>query len=126
MIIPFRVENIHFRSIQKYPPAHGKKIIEIRLNVVLVRVNEKEESKAEIEESMVKAAVEGGVTGGVLGGVVRKTIWPMSREAAAPPPSYYHPFNTEEYDRIYENQYLLALANPLSTFSIDVDTASYA
>ncbi len=34
--------------------------------------------------------------------------------------------NTESYDRIYENPFLEALKNPLSTFSIDVDTASYA
>lgn len=34
--------------------------------------------------------------------------------------------NTEEYDRIYETGFLHALTNPLSTFSIDVDTASYA
>ena len=35
-------------------------------------------------------------------------------------------FNTEAYDRIEENQFLQATQNPLSTFSIDVDTASYA
>jgi Ca-activated chloride channel homolog len=35
-------------------------------------------------------------------------------------------FNTEEYARIYENQFLSAITNPLSTFSIDVDTASYS
>jgi len=34
--------------------------------------------------------------------------------------------NTEEYDRITENQMLETAANPVSTFSIDVDTASYA
>lgn len=34
--------------------------------------------------------------------------------------------NTEQYDRIYENEFLAVLENPLSTFSIDVDTASYA
>lgn len=34
--------------------------------------------------------------------------------------------NTEEYDRIYENPFLLATQNPQSTFSIDVDVASYA
>jgi Ca-activated chloride channel family protein len=34
--------------------------------------------------------------------------------------------NTEEYDRIYENPFLAVVQNPLSTFSIDVDTASYA
>jgi Ca-activated chloride channel family protein len=35
-------------------------------------------------------------------------------------------FNTEEYSRIGENPFLNARANPLSTFSIDVDAASYA
>lgn len=35
-------------------------------------------------------------------------------------------FNTEEYDRIYENEFLEAKGNPLSTFSIDVDNASYS
>ncbi len=35
-------------------------------------------------------------------------------------------FNIEEYDRIYENRFKDATQNPLSTFSIDVDTASYS
>lgn len=39
--------------------------------------------------------------------------------------SYAKP-NTEEYDSILENEFLDAKANPLSTFSIDVDTASYS
>ena len=37
-----------------------------------------------------------------------------------------HPFNTEAYDRIYENDFLSPVTAPLSTFSIDVDTASYS
>ena len=36
------------------------------------------------------------------------------------------PFNTETYDVIEENRFRAARDNPLSTFSIDVDTASYA
>ncbi|HEY9054596.1 MAG TPA: VWA domain-containing protein [Rectinemataceae bacterium] len=35
-------------------------------------------------------------------------------------------WNTEEYDRIVDNPFLDSLGNPLSTFSIDVDTASYS
>lgn len=35
-------------------------------------------------------------------------------------------FNTESYDRIYDNEYKTVKDNPLSTFSIDVDTASYS
>ncbi len=34
--------------------------------------------------------------------------------------------NTEEYDRIRENAFVSPLTNPLSTFSVDVDRASYA
>ena len=36
------------------------------------------------------------------------------------------PFNTEGYDRIRGNDFKRVLDSPLSTFSIDVDTASYA
>lgn len=35
-------------------------------------------------------------------------------------------FNTESYDNITENRFLKAKDNPLSTFSIDVDAASYS
>ncbi|MDX2306293.1 MAG: VWA domain-containing protein [Microscillaceae bacterium] len=34
--------------------------------------------------------------------------------------------NTEEYEQIFENPYKLATQEPLSTFSIDVDNASYS
>ncbi|GMU32272.1 MAG: hypothetical protein AMXMBFR20_01450 [Planctomycetia bacterium] len=38
-----------------------------------------------------------------------------------------HPENTgEAYARIFDNPFLPAMQNPLSTFSIDVDTASYS
>jgi Ca-activated chloride channel family protein len=50
---------------------------------------------------------------------------------APPPPAAIHPggnpsFNTESYARIEENAFLAARDNALSTFSIDVDRASYA
>jgi Ca-activated chloride channel family protein len=35
-------------------------------------------------------------------------------------------FNTEDYKKIDENEFLAVTENPLSTFSIDVDTASYS
>jgi len=35
-------------------------------------------------------------------------------------------FNTEEFQRIYENDFLKTDNDPVSTFSIDVDTASYS
>ncbi|MGC4037018.1 MAG: von Willebrand factor type A domain-containing protein [Chitinophagaceae bacterium] len=38
----------------------------------------------------------------------------------------YQDFNTEGYDNITENRFLKVSDNPLSTFSIDVDAASYS
>lgn len=40
--------------------------------------------------------------------------------------SYAENFNTEAYNSITENDFKNALLNPLSTFSIDVDAASYS
>ncbi len=42
------------------------------------------------------------------------------------PPRADEPSNTEGYDHITENAFLTSADDPLSTFSIDVDTASYA
>ncbi len=59
----------------------------------------------------------------------------MSMEAAAngyygyyeiEPEVYVPPFNTEEYDAVDENGFTSTRTSPLSTFSADVDTASYA
>ncbi len=84
-----------------------------------------EEELADLKVEMpAKEGVMGGVVGGVLGGVSQASYRTRSGEIPAP---YYRPYhNTEEYSRIYENIFLPALSNPLSTFSIDVDTASYA
>ncbi|HCI69325.1 MAG TPA: hypothetical protein DHV30_01495, partial [Balneola sp.] len=41
-------------------------------------------------------------------------------------PAYYDNFSSEEYDTISENTFKWATKTPLSTFSIDVDGASYS
>lgn len=75
-----------------------------------------------------------GVAGGVARGV--EMIAPRRRAAAdaatnttdaAHPPRPYpgQPGNREQYDRIEDNPFLGVGNNPLSTFSIDVDRASY-
>lgn len=51
---------------------------------------------------------------------------PMPPEFMPPDNQTEAPSNTESYDRIFENPFLATLKNPLSTFSIDVDTASYS
>jgi Ca-activated chloride channel family protein len=83
-----------------------------------------------VEEVGFDFGVEGGVAGGISGTpATRFGSMKMNRRACGtsyfmPEPS--HTFNTEEYSRIYESRFLEALDNPLSTFSIDVDTGSYA
>src|SRR5688500_3284812 len=58
------------------------------------------------------------------------TISPGDAPVAPPPqhiPGRYRPVdNTESYDRIVDNPVLGARDNPLSTFSVDVDRASYS
>ncbi len=56
--------------------------------------------------------------GGGLGGMMNSG--PMRGRVQAPPPS------AESYARIVENTFHEATKDPLSTFSIDVDTAAYA
>lgn len=92
----------------------------------------------------VDFGVEGGVEGGVVGGVLGSAYSSSDACASSPPPQGAFRartknlriacmattpppgFNTEEYNRIYDNRFLDAMDNPLSTFSIDVDTGSYA
>ena len=85
---------------------------------------------AEKEEALLDKGVVSAVVGGVVSDVARQTtkqaLYRMRPSEAPYPASHRSQFNTEEYDRIYENIFLDALKNPLSTFSIDVDTASYA
>lgn len=51
---------------------------------------------------------------------------PMSWRQSEPWRRQQEPGNTEAYARIEENRFLAAMTNPLSTFSIDVDAASYS
>jgi Ca-activated chloride channel homolog len=69
----------------------------------------------------------GGTLGGVVGGL------PLASPPPSPGMAYQRdgygrrdPPNTEAYDRIDENAFRRVAVDPLSTFSIDVDTASYA
>jgi Ca-activated chloride channel family protein len=76
----------------------------------------------------LQGRVAGGVAQGVAGGIA------MRRAMVAPPAAYPHPryprrlydsANTEAYDPISENPFRSPRVAPLSTFSVDVDRASY-
>jgi Ca-activated chloride channel homolog len=72
----------------------------------------------------VESRAPAGVAGGVLGGLPAPGRQNAYREAEIDRSSAR--FHTEAYDLIQDNPFLAAAQNPLSTFSIDVDTASYA
>ena len=81
----------------------------------------------------VVGGVAGGVPGGTMGGVIGGIIGgsPTSPAPPPPPPSFasgrYSPLEAREnYGHFVENRFQSPAANPLSTFSIDVDTASYS
>ncbi len=61
--------------------------------------------------------------GSASGGVARGRMESDSLARSVAPSD---DFNTEAYNAIRENTFLAAQENPLSTFSIDVDTASYS
>lgn len=71
----------------------------------------------------VVVGVAGGVIGGVAGGIGGGAYRPGGAEF---PRRYSTPFDTEAYDHLDENPFRRVSVDALSTFSIDVDTASYA
>jgi Ca-activated chloride channel family protein len=72
----------------------------------------------------------GGESGSPGRAMPKLSEGPASLPAAGQPngddPADGQPFNTESYDHIVDNPFRTVVQNPLSTFSIDVDTASYA
>jgi Ca-activated chloride channel family protein len=93
-------------------------------------------SPAELSEIITKGeVVPGSVSAGLdatqSAGVPRGARVNRGKKDAAGVPVdpwrlQREPGNTEAYARIEENRFLAASANPLSTFSIDVDAASYS
>ncbi|HEY9842095.1 MAG TPA: von Willebrand factor type A domain-containing protein, partial [Candidatus Obscuribacterales bacterium] len=89
-----------------------------------------EEEKTEVDVDELQAPSTGALAPGKpyprRDAQLTRTGIAGEREPVAEPDDGTVVHNTEEYDRIYENPFLETLKNPLSTFSIDVDTASYS
>ncbi len=70
--------------------------------------------------------VPGGVVGGVVGGLPDAPPEAFRMRGVRDDAFARRGFNTEAYDRVRDNPFIAVATSPLSTFSIDVDTASYA
>ncbi len=85
-----------------------------------------------VNDESLKEAFGGIYVQKALGNEARALNSPLFPAAPAPPPSApldrpsRPSFNTEAYDRITDNPFIRVSQDPLATFSIDVDTASYA
>ncbi|MBI2434973.1 MAG: von Willebrand factor type A domain-containing protein, partial [Candidatus Hydrogenedentes bacterium] len=92
-----------------------------------------------LKEEHALVAAAGAPQGGLLGAGAPETserlVAPQAKAEMEryygrnpyddPNQNYWPGHNTEAYARIVENPFLTVTQNPLSTFSIDVDTASY-
>jgi len=76
----------------------------------------------QLRRQRYSAAGESQVPAAIAGAEKKAELAQQSQGAPSPDDD----FNTEAYDRIYENPFRSVADAPLSTFSIDVDTASYA
>lgn len=102
------------------------KVLKISLSILLINLfacntSKNSGEKASSEFTITKA--EKGYRGTNKGKAMRNETYSEN---------FYLPdeedviLNTEEYDKIRENEFLETKSNPLSTFSIDVDNASYS
>ncbi len=116
-------------------PGFQKKTVEIagksnQLNVILFPVNQKIlDSEVEMDECVAVNFVsqeKSAMTGAVAGVQVRGRAFGVAPKSYRTENMRTPDWNTENYASINENGYKDVFANPLSTFSIDVDNASYS
>jgi Ca-activated chloride channel family protein len=72
------------------------------------------------------AGIQNGISGRAPGLAVRGAVLHNGNASAYKPSDHYGEYEREGYDGITENRFMTVNENPLSTFSIDVDAASYS
>ncbi len=96
----------------------NQKVINVKLKPASTQLNEIVVKKQENTLLHYEATKSRKALSGMVSGVVSSPY---------PSPGYYDKdFNTEDYDNITENGFKRVVDDPLSTFSIDVDAASYS
>lgn len=103
----------------KMVPVDGKTQINVTLFPSKVALNEVVVVGYGIQQ-------KSALTGAVSGISTRNRIFGFAKQSYAKEETKRPDWNTENYASINENGYKDVFANPLSTFSIDVDNASYA
>jgi Ca-activated chloride channel homolog len=110
-----RLERLWSKAMHKKPSkSHIQKFIVL---LMLVSLSACGSRSGDNEDAAVKSPAQPINSQGVIAGASDSISMERARDGE---------FNTEEYKRIDENEFMEAINNPLSTFSIDVDTASYS
>jgi Ca-activated chloride channel homolog len=98
-----------------------------------VRVTANQTVTADLTMQASPLALEAVVISGAVAAKATRGYDALGRPGAAPAPPGPEPWriqrqpgNREQYDKIDENPFLAVSAHPLSTFSVDVDRASYS
>lgn len=97
------------------PPLEANKPIDDKADAALKRINE------QTQRHQIKKGAPSHSFKDQVGNFGFASGTPLNHVQYANPD-----FNTEAYDRLEDNAFLAVSSNPLSTFSIDVDTASYS
>ncbi|MEE4116441.1 MAG: von Willebrand factor type A domain-containing protein [Marinilabiliaceae bacterium] len=114
-----RVLVFRFIGMETAEEVIGKrKVIDVRMTSL----------KIAMEEVVVTGYADNRPLSGISirGSREKKAMYDMASVAYQQPDYSGQQFNTEGYSTIHENGYKSVMNNPLSTFSIDVDRASYA
>jgi Ca-activated chloride channel family protein len=104
-----------FVEVKQQVSVRAGAAVRLALKMAVGAVTESVTLSAESPADAQRRSARVGGGSGTGGGVYRPGI-----VAAAPP------FNTESYDHIHDGRVRRVADDPLSTFSIDVDTASYS
>ena len=95
----------------------GRTVINVRLKADIVKVDDSAPSKYDKKKDYEAIS---------LGRAVTAPYASMSYESKSSFRRFNNDFNTEGYASVNENGFRNVMNNPLSTFSIDVDNASYS
>lgn len=122
-LIGYETEEVKIKDLKRIDVT--MKISRIELEEV-VSVEYDAIQSYDMEISPVLNSVQGRVSGVALKGQRHHGRYTKKAHYSPSPEAAYFPHNTEGYTAIHENGFKDVMHNPLSTFSIDVDKASYS
>jgi Ca-activated chloride channel family protein len=121
--IGYQTEEVRINSSGNLLVMLTEDVVQLQEVVVTGYGTQRKRDLTSASSTISGAELQGRAQGVVIRGVKSQPSYSYSKAVAN---SAYPDFNTEGYSAIHENGYKSPLKEPLSTFSIDVDAASYS